>query len=638
MSMFWFGGPILCIMRHRLNLEEKVRRCGLVERLKKALEQYWGYKEFRPLQKEAMEHLCGGRDVIVVLPTGGGKSLCFQVPALVSPGLAIVVSPLISLMKDQVDALTECGVAAARIDSSLSPEERDSAMERVRKDQLKLLYISPERLMSEGFSSMLRSLKLSFIAIDEAHCISMWGHDFRPEYRQLGSLRKIFPEVTLGAYTATATEQVRLDIAEQLRLKEPGMLVGSFDRPNLIYKVQPRDRIVKQVREILDRHKGESGIIYCIRRRDVEEMCAMLVAHGYRAAPYHAGMMDEARKKNQDDFVSEKVDTIVATIAFGMGIDKSNVRYVIHAGMPKSLEHYQQESGRAGRDGLEAECCLFYSGGDYGVWKTLLGDMEPQAKEIALAKLARMYGYCTEGVCRRRAILGYFGQPYKQADCGGCDICLGHVDSIDDALITAQKILSCILRLGQRFGGSYTASVLTGSRDQRILENRHDNLSTHGLLGEHDKRTVHDWIEQLAGQGFVEKTGEYNVLCVTPEGYRVLKGEVTPRLLCPARKPERQRAAKVSTESWEGVDKGLFETLRTLRSALARERGVPAYVVFGDAALRDMARRRPSTLDRFLDVRGVGETKCEQYGRVIIEKIRAYCLEHAVEMDVRIRC
>lgn len=609
----------------------------MVERLKKALEQYWGYKEFRPLQQEAMQHLSGGRDVIVVLPTGGGKSLCFQAPALITPGLAIVVSPLISLMKDQVDALTECGVSAARIDSSLSPQERDSVMARLDKGQLKLLYISPERLVSEAFSSILHAAKLSFIAIDEAHCISMWGHDFRPEYRQLGSLRKMFPGVALGAYTATATEQVRLDIAEQLRLKDPAVLVGSFDRPNLIYKVEPRDRIVKQVREVLDRHRDESGIIYCIRRRDVEEMCETLKGHGFRAAPYHAGMADEARKKSQDDFICEKVDTIVATIAFGMGIDKSNVRYVIHAGMPKSLEHYQQESGRAGRDGLEAECCLFYSGGDYGVWKTLLGDMEPQAKEVALAKLSRMYGYCTEGVCRRRAILGYFGQPYKPADCGGCDICLGHVDSIDDALVTAQKILSCILRLGQRFGGAYTAAVLTGSRDQRILENRHDALSTHGLLEEHDKRAVHDWIEQLAGQGFVEKTGEYNVLCVTPEGYRVLKGEVTPRLLRPSRKPERQRAAKVSTESWEGVDKGLFEALRTLRASLARERGVPAYVVFGDAALRDMARRRPSTLDRFLEVRGVGQAKCEQYGRVMIEKIRAYCAEHAIEMDARLR-
>ena len=609
----------------------------MVERLKKALEQYWGYQEFRPLQREAMEHLCAGRDSIVVLPTGGGKSVCFQVPALVSPGLAIVVSPLISLMKDQVDALAECGVPAARIDSSLNPQERDGVIEEIRNGQLKLLYISPERLVSDTFRSMLETLKLSFIAIDEAHCISMWGHDFRPEYRQLGSLRTLFPGVTIGAYTATATEQVRLDIAEQLCLKNPAVLVGSFDRPNLLYKVEPRGGIVKQVREVLDRHRDESGIIYCIRRRDVEEMCKTLVEQGYRAAPYHAGMSDEARKKNQDDFVSEGIDTIVATIAFGMGIDKSNVRYVIHAGMPKSLEHYQQESGRAGRDGLEAECCLFYSGGDYRVWKTLLGDMESQAKEIALAKLARMYGYCTEGVCRRKAILGYFGQPPKQADCGGCDVCLGHVDSIDDALITAQKILSCILRLGQRFGGAYTAAVLTGSRDQRILENGHDGLSTHGLLSEHDKRAVHTWIEQLVGQGFVNKTGEYNVLTVTAEGYRVLKGEVTPRLLQPTRKPERQRAAKASTESWEGVDKGLFEALRTLRATLARDRGVPAYVVFGDAALRDMARRRPSTLDRFLDVKGVGQTKCQQYGRVMIERIREYCIEHAVEMDVRLR-
>ena len=654
----------------------------MVERLRKALEEYWGYTEFRPLQKEAMECLCTGRDSVVVLPTGGGKSLCFQAPAVTTPGLAIVVSPLISLMKDQVDALTECGVPAARIDSSLSPEERDAALDRVRKRQLKLLYISPERLVSEGFSKFLQTLELSFIAIDEAHCISMWGHDFRPEYRQLGSLRQVFPKVAIGAYTATATEQVRRDIADQLRLKDPAMLVGSFDRPNLIYRVRPRSKVVKQVCEVLDRYKGESGIIYCIRRRDVEQMAESLTAKGYRVAPYHAGMSDDARKKNQDDFVAEKIDTIIATVAFGMGIDKSNVRYVIHAGMPKSLEHYQQESGRAGRDGLEAECCLFYSGGDYGVWKSILTDprgegvppsnrghelapaqagdalesgmgfqpmnhrqdadatksrgqdalaTSPSATQVALAKLARMYAYCTDAVCRRRAILEYFGQAYKQDNCGTCDICLGDVDLVSDALVTAQKILSCILRLGQRFGGGYTALVLTGSRDQRILDNKHDGLSTYGLLKDHDKRTVHDWIEQLTGQGFLEKTGEYNVLSVTPEGMRVLKGETTPRLLKPAEK--RERKAKVVTEAWEGVDRGLFEALRTLRASLARDRAVPAFVIFGDAALRDMARKRPSTVQRFLDVRGVGQTKCQQYGRIMVERIRAYCLEHGVEMD-----
>jgi len=608
----------------------------LTERLAETIEKHWGYKEFRPLQKEAMEHLCHRRDVIVVLPTGGGKSLCFQVPAVTSSGLAVVVSPLISLMKDQVDALTECGVPAARIDSSLTPEERESAFDLIRNRQLKLLYMSPERLVSDSFIKFLHKLDLSFIAIDEAHCISMWGHDFRPEYRQLGSLRKIFPEVPIGAYTATATEQVRHDIAVQLSLKDPAMLVGSFDRPNLIYKVQAKNRIVKQVCEVVDRHRDESGIVYCIRRKDVEEMAAALTAKGLHVAPYHAGLPDEVRKRNQDDFLNENVDIIVATIAFGMGIDKSNVRYVIHAGMPKSLEHYQQESGRAGRDGLEAECCLFYSGGDYGTWKNLMRDMDPKAMEIALSKLSRMYSYCTEGVCRRKAILDYFGQSLDKGQCGACDICLGEVDSMEDSLVTAQKILSCVLRLGQRFGGGYTALVLTGSRDQRILENGHDNLSTYGLLREHDSRAVHDWIEQLAGQGFLEKVGEYNVLTVTNEGRQVLKGEITPRLLCPTKKPEREHKAKVVTDSWQGVDKGLFDALRKVRATLAREKGVPAFVIFGDAALRDMARKRPSTLDRFLQVKGVGQTKAKQYGRIMIERIRAYCIERSVEMDLTV--
>ncbi|HNS19497.1 MAG TPA: DNA helicase RecQ [Sedimentisphaerales bacterium] len=606
----------------------------MTEPLATALEKYWGYREFRPLQKEAMDCLCAGRDVVVVLPTGGGKSLCFQVPAVTSDGLAIVVSPLISLMKDQVDALAECGVPAARIDSSLTPEERDNALTRVRRHQLKLLYVSPERLVSESFSRFLQTLPLSFIAIDEAHCISMWGHDFRPEYRQLGSLRKIFPKATIGAYTATATEQVRRDIAEQLSLKDPAMLVGSFDRPNLIYKVRPRSRIVKQVCEVLDRHRSESGIVYCIRRLDVNEMAVALTQKGFRVAPYHAGMTDQARKKNQDDFVAERVDTIVATIAFGMGIDKSNVRYVVHAGMPKSIEHYQQESGRAGRDGLEAECCLFYSPGDYGTWKSLMRDMDPQALKVALAKLSRMYSYCTEGLCRRKAILGYFGQSLAKSDCGACDICLEDVDSIEDALVTAQKVLSCVLRLDQRFGGAYTAQVLTGSRDQRVLDNRHNTLSTYGLLADCDTRAVHDWIEQLVGQGFLEKTGEYNVLVVTPEGRRVLRGEVVPRLLRPTQKPERK--AKVATDAWQDVDRSLFDALREVRAKLARERGVPAFVIFGDAALRDMARRRPSTLDRFLEVKGVGQTKTKQYGRIMVERIRAYCVEHAVEMDLTV--
>jgi len=606
----------------------------MMENIQKALTKYWGYDGFLPLQKQAMECISRGTDSIVVLPTGGGKSLCFQAPAVTMQGLAVVVSPLISLMKDQVDALTECGVSAMRIDSSMSASERDSVITRINEQSLKLLYLSPERLLSDGFVNFLKKVKLSFIAIDEAHCVSMWGHDFRPEYRQLGSLRQIFPDVTIAAFTATATEQVRSDIAQQLQLKNPRMLIGSFDRPNLVYKVYPRRTILKQVCEVLDRHKGESGIIYCIRRKDVDNMCAQLAAKGYSVVPYHAGMTDIDRKNNQEQFINEKVDTIVATIAFGMGIDKSNVRYVIHTGMPKSLEHYQQESGRAGRDGLEAECCLFYSGGDYGIWKSLMRDMHAEAQKIAMIKLSRMYSYCTGGVCRHKAIIRYFGQDINKDNCQACDMCLGELDCIDDSLVTAQKILSCIARLDQRFGGNYTASVLTGSEDKRIIENGHNKLSTYGLLNDYSKHIVHDWIEQLTGQDYIKKTSEYNVLNITEKGWHVLKGKETPRLLKPVERPVK--VSKVVTDSWEGVDKGLFEVLRKLRSTIAGKKGIPAYIVFGDAALRDMARRRPSSLDSFLEVKGVGQAKCEQYGEIVIAAIKDYCQANSLGMDIGI--
>ncbi|HLB74617.1 MAG TPA: DNA helicase RecQ [Sedimentisphaerales bacterium] len=604
----------------------------MIENIKKSLAAYWGYRDFLPLQEEAMQCIAGGRDSVVVLPTGGGKSLCFQAPAVTMAGLAVVVCPLISLMKDQVDALAECGVPAGRIDSSLSFEEQRDVLAGVHNKKLKLLYLSPERLVSEDFLAVLRKVRLSFVAIDEAHCVSMWGHDFRPEYRQLGLLKKLFPGVTIGAYTATATEQVRRDIAEQLSLDEPEMLIGSFDRPNLIYKVRPKGGIVKQVRDVLDRHKGESGIVYCIRRKDVDGMCAELASKGYSVAPYHAGMDNADRKKNQDLFINEKVDTIVATIAFGMGIDKSNVRYVVHTGMPKSLEHYQQESGRAGRDGLEAECCLFYSDGDYGTWKFLMKDMEAEAQEIALIKLSEMYSYCTGGVCRHKAILRYFGQDLGKANCEACDVCLGELGRIDDALVTAQKILSCIVRLDERFGGSYTASVLIGSREKRILENGHDALSIYGLLSDHSKDAVHNWIDQPVGQDYIQKGGEYNVLTVTPKGRQVLSGQATPRLLRPAEKPAK--VAKVAADSWEGVDQGLFEALRKLRKTIAEKRGVPAFVVFGDAALRDMARRRPTTQAGFLQVKGVGQTKSKQYGKTVISAIKDYCAANPLESNV----
>ncbi|HML73724.1 MAG TPA: DNA helicase RecQ [Anaerohalosphaeraceae bacterium] len=604
----------------------------LMHKVQQALTKHWGYESFLPLQKEAMDHLCRKQDCIVVLPTGGGKSLCYQAPAAAMDGMAVVVSPLISLMKDQVDALTECGVSAMRLDSSLSMDEQNHVLGRIQKGTLKLLYVSPERLLSKGFAQLLEKTRLSYIAVDEAHCVSMWGHDFRPEYRQLGRLKKVFPGITIAAYTATATEQVRNDIADQLHLEKPGVLVGSFDRPNLVYKVRPRNDIVKQVCSVLDRHKGESGIIYCIRRKDVDAMCAHLEEKGYRIAPYHAGLTDQMRKTNQDRFIKEQIDTIVATIAFGMGIDKSNVRYVVHAGMPKSLEHYQQESGRAGRDGLEAECCLFYSGGDYGVWKSLMRDMPEEAKKIATDKLDRMYRYCAGALCRHNIILDYFGQTTDKTNCQACDVCLGELDSVDDALVIAQKILSCVLRLGQRFGGGYTALVLTGSAEQRIVENGHDKLSTYNLLNSYPRTLIQDWIEQLVGQGVLAKTGEYHVLGVTEKGRAVLKGDAKPRLFKPAQKPAK--VSKAASESWEGVDKGLFETVKLLRAAIAAQKQLPAYVIFGDAGLRDMARRRPSTLEQFLRVQGVGQKKCDQYGKRFIETIRDYCRTHSLDMDI----
>jgi len=483
----------------------------MMEKIKQVLQRYWGYDGFLPLQEQAMHCVGSGRDSIVVLPTGGGKSLCFQAPALTMPGIAVVISPLISLMKDQVDALTECGIAAARMDSTQSFSERDSILGRIHNKTLKLLYLSPERLVSNGFIDFLRKNEVSFIAIDEAHCVSMWGHDFRPEYRQLGVLKKAFPGMAVHAYTATATDRVRQDIAQQLCLENPKVLIGSFDRPNLIYKVEQRANKLKQVCDVLDRHKGEPGIIYCIRRADVDGLCGQLAVKGYSAAPYHGGMSNEDRKKSQDWFIEEKVDIIVATIAFGMGIDKSNVRYVIHTGMPKSLEHYQQESGRAGRDGLEADCCLFYSGGDYGVWKSIMREMEPQGQQIALEKLNQIYSYCTGVTCRHRAILNYFGQESGKDSCDACDVCLGQMDVMEDSLVTAQKILSCVVRLNERFGSDYTASVLTGSREQRILENGHDTLSTYSLLSDFKKRIVRDWINQLIGQNCIQKVGEYNM-------------------------------------------------------------------------------------------------------------------------------
>ena len=609
-----------------------------MDALTKIFKQYWGYDSFRPLQQDAMQCVIEGRDSVVVMPTGGGKSLCYQAPAVLMDGMALVVSPLISLMKDQVDALTECGVAAACVNSSLSPEERRTVASDVRGGRLKLLYVAPERVVTERFLEFLKENTVSFIAIDEAHCISMWGHDFRPEYRELRTLKKAFPNIAVHAYTATANPHVREDIARELGLENPQVCVGSFDRPNLCYKVQRRDRLLSQVRAVIDRYPGDSGLVYCIRRKDVESLCAELRSNGYKALPYHAGMKDADRKTNQEAFIREDIDIIVATVAFGMGIDKHNVRYVIHAGMPKTLEHYHQESGRAGRDDLEAECVLLYSGADFGLWKGIIESSEEQGAEIALRKLNDLYDYCTGVTCRHKTVVNYFGQDYDTAHCHACDVCLDELDVVTGARDIASKILRAIVAVDQRFGAAYITKLLVGSREERVLKYRHDMLDDFGGLAEHGDRAVRDWVEQLVAQDYLEKAGEYNVLQLTKAGralFRDDEGSPAPRLLkTTGRRQAHPRVSKVSKESWEGVDRGLFERLRQLRRDIALESAVPAYVIFGDAALRDMARLRPSCRTNFLQVRGVAERKAEQYGERFVEAIRDYCVAHSLGLDV----
>ncbi|MFM7844368.1 MAG: DNA helicase RecQ, partial [Planctomycetota bacterium] len=579
---------------------------------------------------------------LVVLPTGGGKSLCYQAPALCRDGLAIVVSPLISLMKDQVDTLRSNGIAAAYINSSQAGDERWRVANDVLSGYLKMLYIAPERLIQPRTLDFLAQVPLAMIAIDEAHCISEWGHDFRPEYRSLHLVRQRFPTVSMHAFTATATPRVREDILRQLQLRDPQLLVGSFDRPNLVYRVVRRSGRLQQIQRIIEQHRGESGIVYCNTRRDVETLQVELSNLGYRTAPYHAGLTDKQRHRYQEQFVEDQIDTIIATVAFGMGIDKPDVRYVIHAGMPKSLENYQQESGRAGRDGLAAECTLLYSGADVVSWRKRLsgdgfGDQDPMSEppdpavvEASLKSIDAMAAYCTGAVCRHRSLVQYFGQDLVGESCRACDLCLGDIDLVPDSLIVAQKILSSIVRQQQRFGGEYTALVLKGSHDSRVTQNGHDRLSTYGLLKQESLRTIRDWIEQLVGQGHLTKAGEFNVLQVTPSGWEVLRGQQTPRLLKPtqesgAEKEERKkRRVSVESESWEGVDRGLFQILRSLRSERADELGVPPYIVFGDASLRDMAREMPQTLAEFRRIKGVGEKKLADFGDAFIACIQHY--------------
>jgi ATP-dependent DNA helicase RecQ len=598
--------------------------------LAEVLERYWGYTSYRPLQREAMQAIVDGRDSIVVLPTGGGKSLCFQAPALIRPGLAVIVSPLISLMKDQVDTLVGNGVAAACFNSSLPADRRASVLAGVQEGRFRLLYVSPERLVGEGgdgFVARLSRANVSFVAVDEAHCISQWGHDFRPEYRQLGRLRELLPGISLHAYTATATARVRRDIGAQLGLDAPVELVGSFDRPNLVYRVLPRASLKRQIQDVLDRHRGQAGIIYCTSRREVEALAAWLRETGIRALPYHAGLNDDVRHRNQDAFLEEEADVIVATVAFGMGIDRSDVRFVLHAGAPQSLEHYQQESGRAGRDGLEAECVLCYSTADFMKWRLML-ERNGELNDAARRLLRDIERYAASVGCRHRHLVSYFGETYAKADCGACDYCLGELETAVEPAVIARKILSCVARVGQRFGIAHVANVLCGSSGDAVAQRGHDRLTTFGLLKDMSNPEVRGYIEQLIAHGFLRQTDDaFPVVALTDEGVALLKdaGAAPALTLSRQRRPSKDRAPKrsrVEAESWQDVDRGLFERLRELRLEIARSRGVPPYVIFHDTTLRELARLRPTTLDALHGVRGIGARKAEDLGEAVLGVIR----------------
>lgn len=593
------------------------------------LKRYWGYDTLRPLQAEAVRASLDGRDSLVVMPTGGGKSLCYQIPPMVRGGVDVVVSPLISLMKDQVDGLVSCGVPAVALHSGMGDAAQRKAERAIEAGEVRLLFAAPERLLTGRMREMVRRIGPSSIVIDEAHCISHWGHDFRPEYRRLTELKSIVPDASWHALTATATERVREDIVAQLGLREPVELVGSVDRPNLVYRVLPRVRGREQLLEAVKRHDGEGAIVYCLSRKETEQLAEWLSKKGVSASAYHAGLSPNVRQRVQDRFMQERVSVVCATVAFGMGVDRSNVRLVVHMGMPKSVEHYQQESGRAGRDGLEAECVLLYSSSDVMSWRRLMDRSAQEAGEEGapahqLEMLERIRRFCASMRCRHQQLSEYFGQSLETERCGACDVCLGESEVVPESDVVAQKVLSAVARLRGSWGAAHVVDVLRGSGKEKIRKFGHDELSVYGLMADVPGPVIQSFIDQLCDVGALRRSeGDRPVVQLGPESGRYLKGEPSAELRKP-RVPERSaRGSSGDGADWDGVDMALFERLRVLRREIAEEGGVPAYVVFGDAALREMARLRPTSASEMLEVKGVGRTKLERFGDAFLECIRA---------------
>ena len=599
------------------------------ETIHDTLQRVFGYADFRPHQQTIIEELIGGLDAFVLMPTGGGKSMCFQIPALHRPGVAIIVSPLISLMKDQVDALQANGVAAAFYNSALGSEQARQVLARLHAHELDLLYISPERLMSAGFLERLAEIDIALFAIDEAHCVSQWGHDFRPEYQRLGALRSHFPGIPMIALTATADAQTRDDIVRVLGLGEASRHVTGFDRPNIRYTVLEKHKPFDQLLRFLESREGQAGIVYALSRKRVEEVAGKLQAKGVRAEAYHAGLPTAHRQRVQDDFLRDELEVVVATVAFGMGIDKPNVRFVVHYDLPKHIEGYYQETGRAGRDGLNAEALLLFGAQDTGfAWRLIENNENPEQKRIESHKLSAMVGLAESVTCRRRVLLNYFGERLEH-DCGNCDVCLNPPEQFD-ATVAAQKALSCVYRLGQGFGVKHVVDVLRGSDNERIRSRNHQQLSTYGLGSDRSDQEWTSIIRQLVHHGYLlQDIANYSVLKLTEASRPLLRGDKALYLAKPRIREKTRKKRPMADVAHGPYDEILFDQLRDLRKRIASEQGVPAYIVFGDNSLVQMARDKPMDEAGLLDITGVGQHKLDKYGNEFLDAIALYSVEQA---------
>lgn len=593
------------------------------------LKLYFGYDSFRPMQAEIIEAVYAGRDALVLMPTGGGKSVCFQIPAITLPGACIVVSPLISLMKDQVEGLREAGVRAAYLNSSIDAGRAQQVEDAFFKRQLDLLYVSPEKLLSADFMPLLRRAAINLFAIDEAHCISSWGHDFRPEYTQLRFLRREFPTIPIIALTATADKATRRDIAQQLTLSDPAVFVASFDRPNIRLEVRPGQKRVEQILDFLKSRRNQSGIVYCLSRKGAEDLAARLSQRGFPAMPYHAGLTDRQRAKTQEDFINDKVPVVCATVAFGMGIDKSNVRWVIHYNLPKNMEGYYQEIGRSGRDGATADALLFYSYQDVAVLEDILRQGASDQVELQLSKLERMKQYTEALTCRRRILLSYFGEHLGE-NCGNCDVCRNPPQYFDGTVL-AQKALSAIARLNEAVPAGIVAEVLRGSGRREIIDRGYDRIKTYGAGRDLPQNEWLYYIQQLVHLGYAEPAAEeHYALKLTTNGRKVLfedeKVQFARFVSIKERKATEKEAAKKQEPLLQRrrVRDELFEVLRKLRQQVALQQGVPPYVVFSDATLEEMAALRPRNREEFRSISGVGEMKLERYGNTFLEAIESF--------------